>query len=106
MQYFCSEYKTDNLLTMGIESLAEIQEKWVPNLYASDPHKLMCCLESRSALECAQMVLQASLARKASCKQLDFRRIDYPQMDPPESKEQQQQPCFFFGGAEPASRTE
>lgn len=84
MQYFCSEYKTDNLLTMGIESLAEIQERWVPNLYASDPHKLMCCLESLSALECGQMVLQASLARKASCKQLDFRRIDYPQMDPPE----------------------
>jgi succinate dehydrogenase/fumarate reductase flavoprotein subunit len=84
MQYFCSEYKTDNLLTMGIESLAEIQEKWVPNLYASDPHKLMCCLESLSAIECGQIVLQASLARKASCKQLDFHRIDYPQMDPPE----------------------
>jgi succinate dehydrogenase/fumarate reductase flavoprotein subunit len=29
-----------------------------------------------SALECG--------ARKASCKQLDFRRVDYPQMDPPE----------------------
>jgi succinate dehydrogenase/fumarate reductase flavoprotein subunit len=69
---------------MGIESLAEIQEKWVPNLYASDPHKLMCCLESLSAIECGQIVLQASLARKASCKQLDFHRIDYPQMDPPE----------------------
>ena len=84
MQYFCSEFKTDNLLTMGIESFAEIEEKWVPKLYASDPHKLMCCMESRSALECGQMVLQASLARKASSKRLDFHRIDYPQMDPPE----------------------
>jgi succinate dehydrogenase/fumarate reductase flavoprotein subunit len=84
LRFFCSEYKTEHLLTLGLESLAEIQERFVPNLYASDPHKLMCCLESQSALECAQIIFQASLARKASCQRLDFHRIDYPQMDPPE----------------------
>jgi succinate dehydrogenase/fumarate reductase flavoprotein subunit len=29
-------------------------------------------------------VMHASLARKASSARLDFRRLDYPQMDPPE----------------------
>lgn len=41
-------------------------------------------VKSLSALECGQMALQASLARKANCKQLEFRRIDYYQLDPPE----------------------
>ena len=30
------------------------------------------------------MIIHASLARKASSRPLDFKRIDYPQMDPPE----------------------
>jgi succinate dehydrogenase/fumarate reductase flavoprotein subunit len=32
----------------------------------------------------AQMVLHASLARKASSRLLNFYRIDYPEIDPPE----------------------
>ena len=67
-----------------VKSLAETREKWVSKLYAPDSLKLMCCFESLSAIECGQIVLKASLARKTSCKQLEFRRIDYPQMDPPE----------------------
>ena len=45
MQWFCSEYKTEKLLTMGLESLNEIEERWVPKLYASDPHKLLRSVE-------------------------------------------------------------
>jgi succinate dehydrogenase/fumarate reductase flavoprotein subunit len=84
MQYFCSEYKTENLLNMGLDSLNEIEEKWVPKLYALDPHKLMRSLEDLSILASAQMVMHASLARKASSKSLDFHRIDYPVVDPAE----------------------
>jgi succinate dehydrogenase/fumarate reductase flavoprotein subunit len=84
MQYFCSEYKTDRLLKMGLESLREIQERWTPKLYASDPHKLMCCLESLNSLAYAQTILEGSLARQASSQRLGFQRIDYPQIDPPE----------------------
>jgi succinate dehydrogenase/fumarate reductase flavoprotein subunit len=84
MQYFCSEYKTESLLKMGLDSLNEIEENYVPKLFALDPHKLMCGLESISTLECARMIIEASLARKASSRFLDFQRIDYPQMDPPE----------------------
>jgi succinate dehydrogenase/fumarate reductase flavoprotein subunit len=84
MQYFCSEYKTERLLNMGLDSLKYIEEKWVPHLYALDPHKLVRSLEDLSLLTCAQLIIQASLARKASSRMLDFHRIDYPQLDPPE----------------------
>jgi len=84
MQYFCSEYKTESLFRIGLETLREIEEKWVPTLHALDPHKLARSLEDLSILTHAQIVLHASLARKASSQFLDFRRIDYPQLDPPE----------------------
>jgi succinate dehydrogenase/fumarate reductase flavoprotein subunit len=82
MQYFCSEYKTESLLKMGLDSLDEIEENYVPKLFALDPHKLMCSLESLSTLDYARMIIEASLARKASSRHLDFHRIDYPEVDP------------------------
>ena len=32
------------------------------------------------------MIVHASLARKASSSALDFKRLDYPDMDPPEGE--------------------
>ena len=82
MQYFCSEYKTELLLNMGLDALKEIEEVFVPRLHALDPHKLMRSIEDLSMLAHAQMVFHASLARKASSQSLNFFRIDYPQLDP------------------------
>lgn len=84
MQYFCSEYKTESLFEMALDSLKDIEENWVPKLYALDPHKLLRSLEDLSILTYAQIILHASLARKASSRHLDFYRIDYPALDPPE----------------------
>jgi succinate dehydrogenase/fumarate reductase flavoprotein subunit len=84
MQYFCSEYKNERLLTMGLDVLEDIEKNWVPQLYALDPHKLLRSLEDLSLLTFSQLILHASLARKASSRPLSFQRIDYPQMDPPE----------------------
>lgn len=84
MQYFCSEYKTESLFSIGLETLQEIEEKWVPSLHALDPHKLIRSLEDLSILTHAQIILHASLARKASSQFLDFHRIDCPQLDTPE----------------------
>ena len=86
MQYFCSEFKTESLLKMGLDSLKEIEEVFVPRLYALDPHKLMRSIEDLSLLAHGQIVLNASLARKASSQALNFFRIDYPQVDPSEWK--------------------
>lgn len=84
MQYFCSEYKTELIFKMGLDALKELEEVHVPRLYALDPHKLMRSIEDLSLLTHGQIVLNASLARKASSRALSFNRIDYPQMDPPE----------------------
>ncbi|MFC1838163.1 FAD-dependent oxidoreductase [Thermodesulfobacteriota bacterium] len=84
MRYFCSEFKTDAILNMGIDSLKNIEENFLPELFALDPHKLMRGLEDMSMLSHAQLILHSSLARKASSKHLDFHRIDFPEYDPPE----------------------
>jgi succinate dehydrogenase/fumarate reductase flavoprotein subunit len=84
MQFYCSEFKTERLLNMGLDTLKEIEERWVPMLYAIDPHKLVRSLEDLSMLTNAQIILHASLARKASSRPLDFQRLDYPELDPPE----------------------
>jgi succinate dehydrogenase/fumarate reductase flavoprotein subunit len=83
MQYFCSAYKTELLFNMGLDTLQEIEQVFVPLLYALDPHKLMRSIEDLSMLAHAQMVLHASLARRASSRPLNFYRIDYPEVDPP-----------------------
>ncbi|HEY54686.1 MAG TPA: FAD-dependent oxidoreductase [Dehalococcoidia bacterium] len=84
MQYYCSEFKTESLLNMGLGTLRKIEEESVPLLFALDPHKLMRSLEDLSLLTYAQIVTHASLARKASSIPLNFQRIDYPALDPPE----------------------
>jgi succinate dehydrogenase/fumarate reductase flavoprotein subunit len=86
MQYFCTEFKTEALLKMGWDSLNEIEEVHVPRLYALDPHKLMRSIEDLNLLTHGQIIINASLARRASSQALDFFRIDYPKVDPPEWK--------------------
>jgi succinate dehydrogenase/fumarate reductase flavoprotein subunit len=84
MQWFCAEFKTESILNMGLDTLKDIEKNHVPRLYALDPHKLMRCIEDLSLLTHGQIIMQASLARKASSQTLNFQRIDYPEMDPPE----------------------
>jgi succinate dehydrogenase/fumarate reductase flavoprotein subunit len=84
MQYYVSEFKTENLLQMGLNALNKIESESLPLLFALDPHKLMRGLEDTSHLTYAQIIVQAMLARKASSKPLNFNRIDYPALDPPE----------------------
>jgi succinate dehydrogenase/fumarate reductase flavoprotein subunit len=67
-----------------LDVLKEIEQEFVPRLYALDPHKLMRSIEDLSMLTHAQIVLNASLVRQASSAPLNFHRIDYPEMDPPE----------------------
>ncbi len=84
MQYYVSEFKTESLLKIGLDALNRIETEFVPKLYALDPHKLMRSLEDLSMLEYAKIIIHASLARKASSAALNFHRIDYPAVDPPE----------------------
>jgi succinate dehydrogenase/fumarate reductase flavoprotein subunit len=52
--------------------------------YASNPHELGRVLECNALISVGELVLKASLARKASNSMLDFHRLDYLAMDPPE----------------------
>ena len=84
MQYFVSEFKTERLLKMGLEEIERIEAEAVPQLFALDPHKLMRSIEDLSMIEYAKIIIHAMLARKASSAALGLKRIDYPEMDPPE----------------------
>ncbi len=84
MHYYVSEYKTASLLNMGLGALQKIEDESVPSLYALDPHKLMRGLEDISLLNFAKIIIQASLALKASSRPLDYHRIDFPALDPQE----------------------
>ncbi|MBQ2727176.1 MAG: hypothetical protein IJF78_15850 [Clostridia bacterium] len=48
------------------------------------PHELGRVLECYAQVECSELTLHASMARKASTKVFDFKRTDYPEFDPPE----------------------
>jgi succinate dehydrogenase/fumarate reductase flavoprotein subunit len=84
MQNYCGEYKNDELLKIGSIWLEDLRENEAPRVCADNPHKLVRTLEVFNVLTCSQMILHASMARKASSRYLDFLRLDYPEMDPPE----------------------
>ena len=81
-QYYNSEFKTENLFRIGLGALERMEKEFAPQLYASDPHKLLRTVEDLTMLEHSKMIIQASMARKAS--RMGFMRIDFPEMDPPE----------------------
>lgn len=84
MQNYCGELKTEVLLDIGLTWLKDIEENEAPRAYASNPHILMRTLGVLDILTCDQMIIHASLARKASNAYLGFIRLDYPEIDPPE----------------------
>lgn len=76
MQNYCAEARCDELLLSGIEQLERYQKEVVPQTAAANPHELTRLLEVVDILTVAQIILQASLARKQSCKKLEFYRSD------------------------------
>ncbi len=83
MQNYCGEYKNAELLKIGMIWLEDLRENEATRIGADNPHKLMRTLEVFNILTCNEMILHASMARKASSKYLDFYRPDYPEVDPP-----------------------
>jgi hypothetical protein len=84
MQDYCGEFKSENTLKMGLDFLDSIRESEVANLYARNPHELARSLECLTHITLGEMVIHASLARKASSRKFGFKRLDYPAIDPPE----------------------
>jgi succinate dehydrogenase/fumarate reductase flavoprotein subunit len=76
MQNYCAEVRCDEVLQSGIEQLERYQKEIVPLGTALNPHELTRLLEVFDILTVAQIILQASLARKQTCKKLEFYRSD------------------------------
>ncbi|GAI59503.1 unnamed protein product [marine sediment metagenome] len=84
MSKYCGAYKNEALLKIGLWSLRKMEEEDALSAYATDPHKLGRTLDVLDLITVCQMILHACLARKASSKFLNFYRVDYPEVDPPE----------------------
>ena len=84
MQDYCGEYKGEETLKSGLWWLNNIRESEAARTCVRNPHELARFLECMVRLKVGEMIMHASLARKASSEFLDFKRIDYPQVDPPE----------------------
>jgi hypothetical protein len=84
MQDHCGEYRGEETLRLGLRRLAELRESELARGYAANPHELGRLLECHTILSVAELIVHASLARRASCSTLDFTRLDYPADDPPE----------------------
>jgi len=84
MQDYCGKYKNELTLNLGLRLLKELKGNEAATAYASNPHELGRTLECFSLITLGEMVMHASLARKCSSVYLDFYRLDYPVMDPPE----------------------
>ncbi len=84
MQTYCGEYKSEQMLKTGLWWLNSIKESEVDRTYVRNPHELVRFLECLTRITISEMIIHASLARKASSRPLGFKRIDYPQTDPPE----------------------
>jgi succinate dehydrogenase/fumarate reductase flavoprotein subunit len=84
MQNYCGEYKNEELLKIGLLWLEDLEKNEAPRVCADNPHKLMRALEVFNILTCDEMIIHASMARKASSRYLDFFRLDFPEFDPPE----------------------
>lgn len=84
MQKYCGHDRDEELFKLGLISLKEIEGEAASEAYATDPHKLGRTLDVMDIITASQMIIHACLARKASSTALNFYRLDYPEVDPPD----------------------
>jgi succinate dehydrogenase/fumarate reductase flavoprotein subunit len=84
MQDYCGPYKTEETLKIGLSLLADLKDTEAATARADNPHELVRLLECHSIITTSEIIIHASLARKASNPRLGFIRLDCPEMDPPE----------------------
>jgi len=84
MQNYCGAFKSEELLRTGLMMLRDLREREAARLAVRNPHELARALEVLNIMTNAELVMEACRARKASSRELDFARLDYPDVDPPE----------------------
>jgi succinate dehydrogenase/fumarate reductase flavoprotein subunit len=84
MRDYCGRHKNEMTLNLGLRLLDELKTTELESAYASNPHELGRLLECQALVSVGELAIRSSLERKASNSVLDFHRLDYPEMDPPE----------------------
>jgi succinate dehydrogenase/fumarate reductase flavoprotein subunit len=84
MQIYCGAYKSERMLKTGLWWLNSVRESEAGRAYVRNPHELERYLECLTRLTLSEVIIHASLARKASSNILDFHRVDYPTVEPKE----------------------
>ncbi len=84
MRDYCGRHKNELTLNLGLRLLKELKETELATAYASNPHELGRLLECHALISVGELAIKSSLERKASSEIMDFYRLDYPEMDPPE----------------------
>jgi succinate dehydrogenase/fumarate reductase flavoprotein subunit len=80
MDYYAGSVRSELMLRRGVERLQELKQKI--SFRADNPHELGRCLEVRSIMENAEMIVRASLERKESRRApYGFYRADYPEQN-------------------------
>jgi succinate dehydrogenase/fumarate reductase flavoprotein subunit len=84
MQEYCPECKNEGMLKLGLDWIDDIKGNEVDTVLARNPHELQRFLECVERITTGEIVMQSSRLRKASSTPLGFKRLDYPEIDPPE----------------------
>jgi succinate dehydrogenase/fumarate reductase flavoprotein subunit len=80
VDYYCGDERSETYLMRGLERLDQLKAE--TPLKAENAHELGRCMEVRSIIENAEMVMRASIERKESRRQPSrFTRSEYPQQD-------------------------
>jgi len=79
LDFYCGNVRSETMLKRGLERLEDA--KAAP-LKAENPHELGRCLDVKSIVDNAGLILRSSLERKESRPApFDFRRAEYPEQD-------------------------
>jgi succinate dehydrogenase/fumarate reductase flavoprotein subunit len=79
MDFYCGNVRSEGLLKRGLERLEDAK---TASLKAENPHELGRCLDVKSIIDNAELVLSSSLERKESRPiPFGFRRADFPEQD-------------------------
>ena len=79
MDFYCGEIRSEPMLERGLKRLEDAKNA---PLRAENPHELGRCLDVKSIIENAELVLRSSLERKESRSvPFGFNRLEYPDQD-------------------------
>jgi succinate dehydrogenase/fumarate reductase flavoprotein subunit len=84
MQDYCGEMKTEEMLKLGLKWHDELEAGEAAATVARSPHELLRLLEIYNIMTVNRVILESCRARLASNTRMNFKRLDYPEIDLPE----------------------